>query len=183
MPRIHLVEEERRPINGDLVAQLARELKSSSATGQPLVYEKEYRTGKIQVTVIWDDWHRLSHEERTGVILSAYAEAEGPDYRERIALASGLTVLEAEAAGMLPFRIITALRPDDRVTLEECRKAMVEAGASVLRDLQKPELRFATSEEADATLQELVRLLPKSEQVWVVTRDSHSMNDWSSDPQ
>jgi hypothetical protein len=44
-----------------------------------------------------------------------YEQAEGAAYRDRIALASGLTVPEAHAAGMLPYQIIAALRKNDPV--------------------------------------------------------------------
>ncbi len=178
MPRKMLRDQAPRPMSGDLVTRLAVELKSHRETGQPVVYEQEFDGARIRTTVIWDDWERLSLEDRTSVILEAYAQAEGPEYRTRIVLASGLTVPEAESAGMLPFQIITALRRDDSVTLEECRQAMIDVGASTLLDPQLPQLRFATREEADTTLKELVQRLPNSEPVWVISQDVGKVDDW-----
>src|SRR5262249_49618193 len=96
-------EHPRRPV-GDRAEELASELKSNRESGQPLIEEQEFPTGKIRVTVIWDKWHRMPLEDRTAVILRAYDLAEGPGFRDKIALASGLTVPEAHAPGMLPFQ-------------------------------------------------------------------------------
>src|SRR5690349_6557412 len=106
MPRKKIgVQTALTTVKGDLAEKLATELKNGREYGQPLVYEQEYATGKIRVTVIWDVWADASLEERSAVILRAYEMAEGPEYREKIALASGLTVPEAAAAGMLPFQL------------------------------------------------------------------------------
>src|SRR3954452_20831119 len=101
-------EQPRRPI-GDLAEQLADELKSNRPSGQPMIEEQLFPSGTIRATVVWDKWDRIPLEDRTAVILRAYQLAEGCDYRDKIALASGLTVPEAHAAGMLPFQIIPAL--------------------------------------------------------------------------
>jgi len=178
MPRIHLGARQPRLRSGELVDQLAYELKGHRATGQPLIYEKEFEGGAIRTTVIWDAWESLSLEDRTSIILSAYTEAEGSEYRSRVALASGLTVPEATSAGMLPFQVITAIRTGDSVTLDECRKAMMDVGASTLLDQHRPQLRFATLEEAEATVKELVSRLPHSEPVWVTMQDFGSLDDW-----
>ena len=72
---------------------------------------------------------------------------------------------------MLPFQIITALRSTDPVTLEQCRQAMIEEGASHLLGDDNLQLRFPTREEADAAKHRLEEKLPGSEQVWKVRRD------------
>lgn len=179
MPRKRLDQPTRmRPSRGDLVTRLADELKNHHETGQPLVYEQEFEGGRIRSTVVWDEWDRLSLEDRTSVILEAYRQAEGPEYRARVVLASGLTVPEAESAGMLPFQVITALRSEDAVTLEECLQAMIDVGASTLLDPQLPQLRFATRDEAEATRRELINRLPSSEPVWLITQDVGKVDDW-----
>jgi hypothetical protein len=174
MPRIKrgLVEHV-RPVSEALAKQLADELKSDRVSGQPLIDEQEFPTGKLRVTVIWDAWDRLSLEDRTSVILRAYELGEGRAYRDRIALASGLTFPEAYAAGMLPFQILLALRKGDPVRVEQARAAMIAEGASVLRgDPNYPALRFATEEEAEASRRRLIEALgPESEPIWVITRD------------
>jgi hypothetical protein len=167
----------RRPI-GDLVEQLAGELKSARESGQPMIEEQEFPTGKTRVTVVWDKWERIPLEDRTAVIFRAYDLAEGPGFSATIALASGLTVPEAHAAGMLPFQIIPALRREDPVTLEQCHQAMMDEGASILADPSKPQLRFATEEDAEASRKRLARRLPNSEPVWVVTQEVGKVEDW-----
>jgi len=172
-------EVQARPVNDGLVQHLAEELRHSRASGQPLIDEQEFPTGKIRVTVIWDEWDHLPLEDRTAVILRAYDLAEGNNYRDRIALASGLTVPEAYAAGMLPFQIITALRSSDAVSLEQCYQAMVEEGASTLWGVNRPQLRFATEEEAEAARRPLARRLPNSDKVWVIAQDVGKVEDWA----
>jgi hypothetical protein len=172
------VDEQPRPARGDLAERLADEIQNGRASGQPMIDELEYSSGKISVTVIWDEWDRLSLEGRTAVILRAYELAEGRDYRDRIALASGLTVLEAYGAGMLPFQIIPALRSGDSVTPEQCRQAMIEEGASTLLAMDKPQLRFATEQEAEAARKRLAQRLPNSDQVWVITQEVGRVEDW-----
>ena len=161
-------QEPARRSAGGLAERLADELKSGKESGQPMVYEKEFPTGKLRVNVIWDAWDRLSLEERTGVILRAYELVEGRDYRDRIALASGLTVPEAYAAGMLPYQVITALRQGDPLTFEDARKATLEEGASMLVNPNALQLRFPTQEEAKACVERLVRRFPGSEPVWMI---------------
>ena len=178
MPRKTLEDSKTKPRGGDLVTRLADELRNQHQTGQPIIYEKEFNGGRIRSLVIWDEWERLSLEDRTSVIHEAYFRAEGPESQSRIVLASGLTVPEAESAGMLPFQIIAALRKEDSVTIEECRQAMIDVGASTLLDPQRPQLRFATREEAETTLRELVKTLANSEPVWVIAQDVGKVDDW-----
>lgn len=156
-----------------MVAKLAAELKSERDFGQPLVYEQEYSTRKSRVTVIWDEWADASLEERSSVILRAYEQAEGKEAREKIALASGLTVPEATAAGMLPYQVIAGLRSSDPLKSEDVRAAMMEQGASELNREDGIQLRFATREEAEACRQRLAKSLPGSEPIWIISRDVH----------
>jgi hypothetical protein len=180
MPRIKRgFEEQPRSAAGGLAERLADELRTNHESGQPVIREQEFPSGKLRVLVIWDAWDRLPLEDRTGVILHAYDLAEGRGYRDRVALASGLTVPEASAAGMLPFQIIPALRKGDPVTAEQCRQALLDEGASTLLSADKPQLRFATEAEAEAARQRLARRLPDSEQVWVITQEVGRGEDWA----
>src|SRR5438105_20702 len=113
MPRIIRSREQvARPTRfPGLVEELARELKEGGESGQPVIDEQHFpRTGKIRVTVFWDKWHGVPHEERAEIILRAYEKAEGREVREQVALAVGLTFPEAVEAGMLPFQVIPLLR-------------------------------------------------------------------------
>jgi hypothetical protein len=162
---------------GRLVERLAAELKGDRDFGQPTIYEQEYSTGKLRVSVIWDEWDGIPLEERSATILRACELAEGAAYRDRLALASGLTVPEAHAAGMLPYQIIAALRKNDPVTPEQAREAFLEEGAPQLVNPQALQLRFATEEEAEACRQRLSRRFPGSDDVWIINREI-TAQDW-----
>jgi hypothetical protein len=172
MPRKKLeVEPSSSPLSQDLAEKLSQELKSNRESGQPLVYERELRANRFSVTVIWDEWDHIPLEERAAIILRAYELAEDASYPEKIALATGLTVPEATAAGMLPYQVGTALRKADPVTFEQCWKAMLEEGASQLFGPNVLQLRFATRVEAEACRRRLVKRLPGSDDVWVISRE------------
>lgn len=156
-----------------LAELLAAELKANQDSGQPTVYEQEYPTKKVRVTVIWDAWADESLEERSAIILKAYELAQGAPGREKIALASGLTVPEAAAAGLLPYQVISARRESDPVQPGEIEAAMVEQGASRLSPQDGLQLRFATKEEAEACVARLVVKLPASAPIWIVRRELH----------
>jgi hypothetical protein len=132
MPRKKIDSESAGAIDVALADRLAEELRAERDSGQPLVYERELRPGRIRVIVIWDDWNRVPTDERVAIIGRAYEIAEGVAARDRIALASGLTVPEATASGMLPYQVGTALRKSDPVSFEECWQAMAAEGASKL---------------------------------------------------
>ncbi len=169
-------EEPPRHTVASLVERLVDELKSDRQSGQPTI-EEEFPTGKLRVNVLWDQWERVPLEDRTATILRAYELAEGREYRDRIALASGLTVPEAHAAGMLPYQVITAVRKGDPVTVDQCRKALIDEGASVLFGPDSPQLRFSTEDEAEAARKRLAERLPNSEPVWVVTKEVGMVED------
>lgn len=172
MPRKRIGPEVRiGSVKKELAEELAAELKSNRDFGQPVIYEHAFRTGKVRVTVLWDAWKDIPLQERSATILRAYEMAEGPESRDRIALASGLTVPEAHAAGMLPFQIIAAVRNGDPVTQDQVKQAMLDEGGSLLFGWNRPQLRFATEEEAEAARQRLIQRFPGSEEVWIIDRD------------
>jgi hypothetical protein len=172
MPRIKMgFEDQPRKTDRKLVDRLVDELKADRESGQPFIYEQTFSTGKLRVLVIWDDWQDLPLEQRTNVILSALEQSDGKDYRAKVALASGLTVPEGVASGMLPYQIITALRKEDQVTLEQCWTAMLAEGATQLFGPKILQLRFPTEESAEACRQRLIRRLPNSDEIWLVSRE------------
>ncbi len=171
MPRIKLGPERGSPADKNLVDQLAKELKSSTESGQPLIYEHELHRDRLRVIVIWDAWDRVPLADRTEIILRAYDIAEGAASRNKIALASGLTVPEATEAGRLPYQISTALRKGDPVTFQQCRDAMLAEGASILFGPNVLQLRFAAQKEAEACRERLLKRLPGSENVWLINRE------------
>ena len=74
--------------------------------------------------------------------------------------ASGLTVPEATAAGMLPYQIIAGLRLTDPISPEDVQSVMLEQEASKLNEEDGLQLRFATREEAEACRQRLIEKRP-----------------------
>ncbi len=167
-----------RPRHPELVARLVEELRASHESGQPIIDEQRFpESGAIRVYVIWDRWDRVPDEERTDTILQAYEEAEGKETRDRIAIAVGLTVPEASESGLLPYQVLPALRKDDPFSPEQCRSAMVEEGASILAGNEKPQLRFATMEEAEACRNRLARRLPGSEPIWMIAQEVSRIAD------
>jgi hypothetical protein len=180
MPRKrHAFEEQVKSRFPDLARELAQELTQERESGQPVIDEQTFRTGALRVTVLWDKWDRVPPEDRSLTILRAYELAEGKESRERITLPLGMTVPEAAASGLLPFQIIPALRKGDPVTAEQCRDALLAEGASALVDPDRPQLRFATEEEAEAGRVRLSSRLPGSDPVWVITRDVGPVEEWT----
>jgi hypothetical protein len=172
MPRIKMgFEHQPRKTDAKLVERLVDELKVNRESGQPFIYEQGFSTGKVRILVIWDDWKDMPLEDRTNIILSAIERSDGKDYRNKVALASGLTVPEGIAAGMLPYQILAALLKGDKVTPEQCRKAMLEEGASELVGPDLLQLRFPTEDSAEACRKRLIKRLPDSDEVWIVSRE------------
>jgi hypothetical protein len=172
MPRIKMgFEDQPRKSDKKFVDLLVAELKANRESGQPFIYEQAFSTGKVRALVIWDDWKDLPLDQRTTIILAAIEQSDGKDYRAKVALASGLTVPEGVAAGMLPYQIITALRKGDKVTLEQCWEAMLAEGASQLFGPKILQLRFPTEEFAEACRKRLIKRLPDSDDVWIVSRE------------
>jgi hypothetical protein len=144
-----------------------------------MVDEEHFETGAIRVTVVWDKWDRVPPEDRSATILKSYELFGDEELRQHIGLSIGLTVPEAYASGLLPFQIMAALRRGDPVTPEQCRDALIAEGASILLDPDRPQLRFALEEEAEACRKRLVARLPASEPVWVITKEVGRVDDWA----
>ncbi|WP_165221540.1 hypothetical protein [Aquisphaera insulae] len=180
MPRIRLEATPRiSAANRGLVARLSDELRIERSFGQPRIYEQTYSTGKTRVLVIWDEWADRSLEERSAIILAAYESAEGTSSRDRIALASGLTMPEATTAGMLPYQVIASRRATDPVTEAEVRAMLIEQGASTL-DSGTLRIRFATVKEAEECIERLVEKYPASRPIWSILREDFSTDSETS---
>ena len=171
MPRmIRGMTPEAKPLDPELLSRLVAELKSGGQTGQPLIDEVHLpESGAIRAMVIWDLWSGVKDDDRTRVILEAYDQVEGSEYRAKIANAVGLTVSEAIDAGVLPFQVVPNVRKHDSVSSANCYQAMIEEGGSLGRDI-KPRLRFITLEDAQACRERLIHRLPRSDTVWMVSR-------------
>lgn len=172
MPRIKMgFEDQPRKTDKKLVDRLVDELQANRESGQPFIYEQAFSTGKVRALVVWDEWKELPLDQRTNIILAAIEQSDGREYRARVALASGLTVPEGVAAGMLPYQIITARRSGDKVTFEQCWEAMLAEGASQLFGPDVLQLRFPTEESAEACRKRLIKRYPDSNDIWIVSRE------------
>ncbi|VAX39198.1 hypothetical protein MNBD_PLANCTO02-2410 [hydrothermal vent metagenome] len=163
---INSSREEDEPICNALV----KELKAPNESGQPLIEEKYIeRTGVVHITVIWDRWEHIPKANRSAIIRSAYAQAEGKEFSQRIILAIGLTFPEAIEGELLPYAIQPLHRRDDKVTLEQCKQAMLKEGATRLGDTGIIALRFPTLEDAEKSKSRLGKSLPGSEDIWSIS--------------
>ena len=77
-----------------------------------------------------------------------------------------------------PYQVSAAVRKSDPVTVDQCRKALVEEGASILFGETNPQLRFTTEEEAETARKHLTEKLPNSEQIWVIAKEVGAAEDW-----
>ncbi len=113
----------------------------------PLVTVNRSFAGRsVQVVVIWDAWSRLSGEQRSQVILDAYAVANPKSPVPTITM--GFTSSQALSLGYLPFKIIAIVRDGDRVSRGELDAAMKAAGGVQVRVGDELEIRFATQGQA-----------------------------------
>ena len=160
----------------ELMRVLVEELKQPKEIGQPVGLE-DYtpETNSRRVHVIWNRWAECDRALRSGIILDAYREAFGEDYRRQITLALGVTVLEAYAIALLPFSVTPRRINGQGPSNEEYEQAMKAVGTSVFPNDDAPHLRFATLEDAEATMQLLEEKLPNSK--WKITEEVTSEGD------
>jgi hypothetical protein len=153
-----------------LLDALVAELRAPHDFRQPIITE-DHRTrdGVVHVQVVWDQWQDCPELERWEIIREAYQRVKGPDFANRIMLATGVTVPEAARFGFLPFQVIPMRRKTDALSQEQYARAMIEEGASVLENPSKPMLRFETLEEAEVCQERLERRLPGSH--WSIVHD------------
>jgi hypothetical protein len=153
------------------VRELASELRSDRQFGQPRVEETEFSTGAVRVYVVWDKWEGVPDKDRIGVILDAYEQAEGKEYRDRITLSAGWTFPEARELGLVLYRV--ELSPTARSSspelLAQYHEALRRMGASDLFDSEGPELWVGTWEEAEACRERLRKEFPGSD--WLISRE------------
>jgi hypothetical protein len=163
MPRRFLGPPKPTALTQRLLRELTAELRSPKETGQPLILEQEKdRSRAVHVTVVWDEWQPCPPEQRSDLILEAYEQAVGKEYRDRILLANGLTIPHASKLGLLPYEILPVLDRSDPDYVDELHQAMIAEGASRLGDPLTPLLCVTTAEEAEACVQRLQKRVPRS---------------------
>lgn len=163
----------KRGVPSDRHDELVDELKTELEQGQnvqPAILEEEYpKTNSRHVYVIWDRWSSVADEDRTDVILRAYAKLEGNELAENIALAVGLTSSEAVGFGLLPFVVQPAHANADTtalITYEQAKRR--EAENTVLRSASHG-LRYPSIEAAEKAVERLQLALPGSK--WTISQE------------
>jgi hypothetical protein len=144
-----------------LTQELVKRLTRGGASRSFMIIENELiQTKSLHVTIVWNEWYGVEMAVRSRVILDAYEKTQRKsDYRITVAL--GLTGREAIEAGLLPYRIETNRRQDDRVKLIDLARAMAKVGDGILiKDGKRLELRFPTIERAEATYRTLLEQVP-----------------------
>lgn len=162
MPRIILRKPPRPPEHDQLVRRLTQGLKSPGSGLQPLIIEREIgATGSRHVHVIWDEWKRLSEEQRSEIIFEAYAKAEGDKAAEAITLGSGATPEEAVVLGLLPFKVVsTRKRHEARPPMAKYKKVIDAEARNTLLGTDADELRYPRLEDAEEPGSDLRKLCP-----------------------
>jgi hypothetical protein len=168
MPR-HVITRREPPIDRQLVEELVAELRNPRELGQPLILE-ERLAGGLQVEVVWDRFADVSHQARASIIVDAYARAFGADHAKQIALALGMSGGEAASLGRLAYQIVPARSADDQPLTAKQREAMLRAGSAPNGD--RPDLRFATMDDAGKALDVLRREDPDTQ--WIVIHEVFS---------
>jgi hypothetical protein len=141
-----------------LVDHLARALRERASRGQPTVFENRIgQTDALNVFVIWDRWGEIRRDERSKIIIDAYKRIdEGKS--ERVAIATGATLDEAIAMGVLPYWIAITRKRDDPASPEQLREAMIDEGA--VETVSGLQLRFNSLEEAKEAYSRLTAKVP-----------------------
>jgi hypothetical protein len=91
------------PRAGELEERLVNELTTPSQDphAPPVIIAEPPGNGPItRLFVIWDDWAPLSQQDRSEIIMDAYARAKGQADALRISVAMGLTAAEATRMGI-----------------------------------------------------------------------------------
>jgi hypothetical protein len=147
-----------------LQEELVRELADPKEYGQPLILERHMdREGAVHVYVIWDRLDECESRERSEIVLGAFEQARGEEFRKRILFALGLSVPEAVENGLLPYAIVDKARAAAPGEIDRVRQAMIDEGASVLENPLRPLLRYPTLEDAEAGLERLRKDLGSSD--------------------
>lgn len=154
----------------DLVGDLVGELREPRPFGQPIILDDQTpETNSRRLHVIWDRWESCPRPIRPDVITEAFRRVFGWGHSDpQITLALGVTVPEAAGIGLVPFEVAPVV-PKGEPLPEAYRSAMISAGASMLFRGERPVLRCAAIEDAQAAVDFLQGQLPGSR--WTVIRE------------
>lgn len=85
-----------------LVNELAAEWRTSSGVADaPLILVDEPKTWPIHLIVVWDKWRDVPADERSTLIMQAFARTDpSPDRLNHVTIAMGVTKAEAMTMGL-----------------------------------------------------------------------------------
>ena len=160
MPRVIIGADSPPQPTEELTRALADELVSPKDHPLPLIVERLIRGTKSRhVWVVWDRWGDLDEEERTDIIVQAYAKAEGDKAADNISIALGFLPKEAIRFGVVPF-VLMLQHPLDQRRPDYGETFAREAEKTILGSEAK-ELRYPTEAEAEQAVERLHRLNPE----------------------
>ncbi len=111
----------------------------------------------------------MSDEQRSDIILEAYRQAEGVEAANELTIATGATVQEAMSLGLLPFKIVSARKAEDPISLDDYQRAFDFEATRTLLGANASELRYATIVDAEQGLKRLQTSLPNSS--WLLVQE------------
>jgi hypothetical protein len=129
-------------------------------------------TKSRHVHVIWDSWKDLSDDQRSTIIVDAYRQVEGDQAAAEVTIAEGVTVQEALALGLLPFKVVPGRKRNDTISLDDYRRAMEAEARYTLLGLRAKELRYSRLEDAEQAKNRLIQGLPGSS--WIIVQEMMS---------
>jgi len=159
-----------------LLQALIEELQHPKGKGEPIVLE-DYtpETNSRRIHVIWNRWKECDRRLRSGVILDAYKQVFGEDYRKQITLALGVTGIEAMGIALLPYMVTPSPTRPEEPQDDEYEKVMRASGAGIFFVDDRLQLRFARIEDAEATIEFLQEQLPHSK--WLLMKETFAADD------
>lgn len=161
MPRIRVTETvsgKSIELTNRLYTELAKGDESVAALQQPYILEQEIGPKRfLHVVVFWNDWAGVPEEHRGAIIMDAYEKFDRA-LPERITLALGVTLPEAESLGLLPFQIQPLVRASDNADMAKVRDLMLKHGGYQIGHLVR--LRLPTRQLADKTFHVLEEEYP-----------------------
>jgi hypothetical protein len=156
----------------ELVQALTQELLDPRGLIQPIIFEDPTEeTQTLRVQVVWQEWHDLSHEVRTGIILDAYEKAYSAERRHQITLALGFDFDEAWRLGLVPVSLRPSLHGNEGISQDEYRQAMRDVGAVMEMADAGPMLWFASVKDAEVVKEQLEQILPHSK--WTIVEERY----------
>ena len=137
----------------EIVAEIGTPLDPNQPLRQPIIVENELgQTKTLHVAVIWERWKLVPGGDRARIIMRAYEDAES-NRADQITIALGATFAEAIDLGLLPYGVVSTIKQDDGVPMDELRSLMCDEGD--VQTSSGPTLRFPSEELASATCQRL----------------------------